>query len=183
MNSTDWSVKCCVFRAAAVIHPLKPEHLAAKQLRVGSVMSWGCHRPPSPPRAALHPRAEPWINPPAGLSFTCFLPVHAINIFFVFVFLQQLIPKCFGFAQSTRDLFRPRYFLRFVSYNRKWASLGVPVSRVIVDLVYLFVSWIMWKFFFPPWVPICKKAGEATFSESHHRSPEETTAVRISWCY
>lgn len=111
-------------------------------------MSWGCHRAPSPPRAALHPRAEPWINLPAGMSFTCFLPVQAHNIF-VFMFPQKMIPKWFGFAQFTWDLLRARYFWRFVSYDRKWVSLGFPVSRVIVGLVYLSVSWIMWVYSFP----------------------------------
>jgi len=36
----------CIFSDAAVIYPLNPEHMAAEQLQVGSVMSKGCHRPP-----------------------------------------------------------------------------------------------------------------------------------------
>lgn len=37
-----------IFSEAAVIYPLISEHLAAEQLHVGSAMSEGCHRPPSP---------------------------------------------------------------------------------------------------------------------------------------
>lgn len=95
-----------IFSEAAVIYPLISEHLAAEQLHVGSAMSEGCHRPPSPPRAPLQPGAEPTppINLPDGMRFASFLPPLALSTF-VFMFPRQLLPKCFGVAQSTRDFF------------------------------------------------------------------------------
>lgn len=110
--------------------------------------SWGCHRPPSLPSTSCSSSQSSAMD-----KSPCWdeLAPTACNQHFCFhVPCEQLIPKSFGFAQFTRDLFRPRCFLRFVSWNGKWASLGFPVSRVIVNLVYLFVSWIMWLFFNPP---------------------------------
>lgn len=100
---------CCIFSDAAVMYPLNSAHLAAEQLQVDSVMSEGCHGPPCPPRAPLHTVAEPTrlINLPDGMRLASFLPPLAISTF-VFMFPRQLIPKCIGFAQSTRDLLLKR---------------------------------------------------------------------------
>lgn len=144
----------------------------------------GVHRPPSPPWAALHPRAEPWKILPAGMSFTCLLPICAINVFVFHVppaADSQMLWVCTVYLRP----FQAKLSFKVCEWQQKMSQSGTPCEQSHCEFG-LFVCFLNNVGFFsppPPWVPTCKKTREATFSESHHCSSEETTAVRTSWCY